>query len=559
MLSAVGVSLSEFADSMIVGQLLNSDAFAIVNLGTPVVFLTCMIYTLTGLGGSLLYAEYLGKKEKDKADEVFTASSVIALFAGVLLFILLMIFSPCLGSLFGCPEKLKVDFDRYIRILCLFVPVSTVLMNLTFYLPIIGMPYLSSGLVVSANVLNIVLDIVLIRGFGMGCEGAATATLISYLVVLAAGLLICAVRKAPLSLRKIIYFGNSVLAILKKGLPSGIVQAGYAVTTIFCNYFMNLSFGMEGVVAMSLFAQMDSVISIALTGIVDNNASFAAMLKGEGDYYGIRSLTKHVAVMIFSVCSVISVCLTLFSRNIAAVFNITDEGSLSMIAVLTPIYVLYYPPRSLLLLLRDIYNTIDRSAYAMVLGIIDKSVSIPLVGGILYLVFGGYGVIVAFSLSVFLILMMIAIVNRRIVRKSNGRYSFVLLLDEQYPLKALCSFTVDYRKNPAQAGRDIEKSLKEYSVNPAHLNKICLAVEEICTYFQKHNPSDVPADIMISSYGNSLIITCHSIGQPFYPFDMQNSANNENELLLTEMFHIKHEYILGLNSTSLTIGNHKHE
>ena len=81
---------------------------------------------------------------------------------------------------------------------------------------------------------------------------------------------------------------------MTKGLPSGSVQAGYLATTIFCNYFMNQAFGLNGVVVMSLFAQLDSVISIALTGIVDNNASFAAMLKGEGDYYGIRSLSKRV-------------------------------------------------------------------------------------------------------------------------------------------------------------------------------------------------------------------------------------------------------------------------
>ena len=37
MLSAVGISLSEFADSMVVSHLLSSDAFAIINLGTPVV------------------------------------------------------------------------------------------------------------------------------------------------------------------------------------------------------------------------------------------------------------------------------------------------------------------------------------------------------------------------------------------------------------------------------------------------------------------------------------------------------------------------------------------
>ncbi|MBQ6417002.1 MAG: hypothetical protein IJJ65_12220, partial [Butyrivibrio sp.] len=57
LLSAVGVSLSEFADSLIVGNLLNEQAFEIVNLCIPIVFMTSMIYTITGVGGSLLYAE----------------------------------------------------------------------------------------------------------------------------------------------------------------------------------------------------------------------------------------------------------------------------------------------------------------------------------------------------------------------------------------------------------------------------------------------------------------------------------------------------------------------
>ena len=50
MLSAIGFSLSEFVDSMVVSHLLNSDAFAVINLGTPIVFMVSTIYTITGLG-----------------------------------------------------------------------------------------------------------------------------------------------------------------------------------------------------------------------------------------------------------------------------------------------------------------------------------------------------------------------------------------------------------------------------------------------------------------------------------------------------------------------------
>jgi Na+-driven multidrug efflux pump len=72
MLSAIGVSLSEFADSMIVGNLIGPEAFAIVNLGLPIVLIASTIYTITGVGGSLLYAEYLGKKDKKRARETIS-------------------------------------------------------------------------------------------------------------------------------------------------------------------------------------------------------------------------------------------------------------------------------------------------------------------------------------------------------------------------------------------------------------------------------------------------------------------------------------------------------
>ncbi len=62
----MGVSLSEFVDSLIVGQLLNERAFAIINLANHIVILTSTFYTITGQGGSLLSAEYLAKKKVNK-------------------------------------------------------------------------------------------------------------------------------------------------------------------------------------------------------------------------------------------------------------------------------------------------------------------------------------------------------------------------------------------------------------------------------------------------------------------------------------------------------------
>ena len=557
MLSAVGISLSEFADSMAVSHLLSSDAFAVINLGIPVVFAVSLIYTITGLGGSLLFAECLGRKDKTKANQFFTVSTVLSLLSGILLFVLLTVFHPILGRLFGCPEELRMQFNSYTRVLSFFVPVGIFLMHITYFLPVIGKPILSMGIVVSTNVLNIILDVVFIRFFGMDCEGAALATLVSYIIVAVVMLLIWHFGNVSLTFCKIQNAQQSVKEIIKKGLPSGSVQAGYMVTTVFCNYCMNRSFGLNGVVAMSLFAQLDSFISIALTGIVDNNASFAAMLKGEGDYYGIRSLSKRVIVIIVLVCSFLSIVFVVFYRGVAAVFNIHEPEILELIGKLILLYVLYYPLRSILLVLRDIYNTMDRSAYATALGVLDKVVSIPVIGGVLYLLFGGYGLIASFPISMILIMGLIAVINRQIVKKSKGRYSPVLLLDEEYQLKALCSYSVKSLDNASEIGQWISKNLAAASLDPLFSDKICLAAEEIGVYIIDQCGTDTAVDFLVSTNGNEYILTCRSSGEPFCPIKKSDIELSPNELLLSGLFNIKYEYIFGLNSVSLTIGGVK--
>ena len=554
MLSAVGLSLCEFADSMIVSHLLGSDAFAIINLGTPIVFAISLLYTVTGVGGSLLFAECLGKKDKEKSDYYFTVSTIMALFSGILLFALLTALHSCVGVVFGCPDELRAEFDIYIRVLSLVVPVGVLLMHITYFLTVVGKPFLSMWLVVSANLLNIILDIIFIRGFNKDCEGAALATLVSYVIFFIIMLFVWRFGRIPLSLSRSHEIWQGVKDILKKGVPSGSVQVGYLITTVFCNYFMNLAFGLCGIVAMSLFAQLDSFVSIALTGIVDNNASFAAMLRGEGDHYGILSLTKRVTIMIVLICSVLSIIFAVFPQNVAALFNIHDQDALKLISKLILIYVLHYPLRSILLVLRDIYNTLGRSMYAAILGLLDKGISIPLLGSVLYILFGGYGLIASFPISMVLILSFIAVNNYRIVKKSNGRYSPVLLLDENYPLKAICSYSVKTLENAADIGQWIGKSLAESSTDYRISDKICLAAEEIAIYIIEKCGTDTAVDFLVSTNCDEYILTCRSSGKPFSILKKENEELSPNELILTELFKIRHEYIFGLNSTSLTIG-----
>ena len=445
------------------------------------------------------------------------------------------------------------EFSRYLSVLCFLVPVGVILMALSFFLPIIGMPYLSTGLVIAANVLNILLDVVFIQYADLGCEGAAMATLCSYSAVLVIGIAICILVKTPLRLRLKSSRESYYSRIVAKGSPAGIVQAGFAITTIFCNFFMNQGYGLAGVLAMSLFGQMDSIVSILFTGIIDNNTAFTAMPKGEGDHNGIRYLTRRVGFAVFTWTVLVSVLFAWFSQPFASIFNIRDAGALNLIGSLTWIYVIHYPLRSVILLLRDVYNTLDRGKYATVLGILDKSVGIPVIGGGLYLMLGGTGLIMAFPVNAAVMLVVIAIAGIYIACKSGNRYRGVLLLDELDSSRAVLEYSAHAVEAPAATARYIYEKCVENSVNPGTANKICLAVEEICLYIREKSGPRTPIDILISIKDKAHVITVRNPGRVLCPIIEGEEDTSVNKLVLNKVFKVRHEYIFGLNSTRLML------
>ncbi len=148
--------------------------------------------------------------------------------------------------------------------------------------------------------------------------------------------------------------------------------------------------------------------------------------------------------------------------------------------------------------------------------------------------------------------MVVLVVNLIIHRSSGGRYSPILLLDEANPLKALCTFTV--HGDTGALDNTVEEILTPHLRDKPLVIRTRLAVEEICACIHENCGADTPVDIMISADRHSTIITCRSPGKPFYPIKPDREKPSTNEVVLMKLFHIKHEYILGMNSTTLTAG-----
>ena len=119
-------------------------------------------------------------------------------------------------------------------------------------------------------------------------------------------------------------------------------------------------------------------------------------------------------------------------------------------------------------------------------------------------------------------------------------------------MKTICSYSTDSLEDISEIALMLEEGIEETERNAAVLNRMCLAAEEMSLYTAEQCGKETPVDFMISR-GKDYTLICRSPGRPFCPVPEQPKEQSPNERLLTALFHIKHEYIFGLNSTSLTI------
>ncbi|MBR3377468.1 MAG: hypothetical protein IKG44_07290 [Mogibacterium sp.] len=79
------LSLNEFVDSMLVSNLLDSDAMAVISLGMPLMLVMAAAYSLLGNGGAAIYALSLGRRDHETAGKSLTAAITGGLVSGLIL------------------------------------------------------------------------------------------------------------------------------------------------------------------------------------------------------------------------------------------------------------------------------------------------------------------------------------------------------------------------------------------------------------------------------------------------------------------------------------------
>lgn len=182
--SQVVNALYNMVDRMYIGHIPGSGAEALTGVGVcfPIIMIISAFAGMIGMGGAPQASILMGKKDNQGAEKILGNCFSALVGIAVVLTVLVLLFQEKLLYLFGASENTIVYAQEYVQIYALGTIFVQLTLGMNSFISAQGFSRISMLTVVIGAVINIILDPILIMGFGMGVRGAAVATVLSQAV-----------------------------------------------------------------------------------------------------------------------------------------------------------------------------------------------------------------------------------------------------------------------------------------------------------------------------------------------------------------------------------------
>ena len=320
---SLALQLGNIVDTILVSNLIGVEAMAAVTMSLPVETIVQLTGYCLGVGGSIAVGNMLGKRDREGASRLFSATFIVTLIVGLIFSICAFPAADPIARLLVSGDGMLTAYTRdYLRVSMLGAPVIGIGLMMVSYLGVENHPELASVYLILANVINLVLDYIFLRFTPLGIAGASLSTVLGFWFAMGVFLLYVRsdkrnIRFVRLRARDFVVIGEAVVT----GVPMLVFMATNFVKALGLNTIIMNQTGEEG---MAVFTVCDNVLLIVemLTGgIIGVIPNVAGILFGEKDYVGIRVLCKKMLKYSYIVLAVIFVLIMLFTEQITILFG----------------------------------------------------------------------------------------------------------------------------------------------------------------------------------------------------------------------------------------------
>ncbi len=292
-------SLMGTADTMMVSNA-GSAAISAVSLVDSINILLIYVFTAMATGGTIICAQYLGRKDRDEAVETGRQLllTVLVLSVGVTL-VCALLRGPLLKLIFGQVEaEVMANARVYLLITALSYPFIALYNAGAALFRVDGNSRLPMMISMVCNLINIAGNAVLIFGCGLGVAGAALATLISR-VLCAVTVLYC-LRKPRQTIvirdyLKIRPKPSRILNILAVGIPTGVENGMFQFGKLVIQSSVS-TLGTTAIAAQAMTATLEMMCSNAPMGVGLGMMTIVGQCIGAGRVDEARKYIKRLTL-----------------------------------------------------------------------------------------------------------------------------------------------------------------------------------------------------------------------------------------------------------------------
>ncbi|MBR5287774.1 MAG: MATE family efflux transporter [Clostridia bacterium] len=323
-ISMLITAIYNMADTFFVSQIGTSASGAVGVIFSAMAIIQAVAFMI-GMGSGTNVSQALGAGDTEKAKRYAATGFFTAFIVGVIIMLLGLANIDPLVRFLGATETIAPyarDYAQYIFFGAPFIMCSFAMNNLLRFegLAFYGMIGITSG-----GILNMVLDPILIFGFGMGTAGAALATAISQFVSFA--VLLIMTNTKPDAIKISIKNFRPTLAmygrIINNGFPSLGRQGIASVATIILNTTAG-AYGDAAIAAMAIVSRFVMFINSTVIGIGQGFQPVCSFSFGAGKYARVREAFFFCLKVTTILLTVLAVCSFLLSESIVTVFRRDD-------------------------------------------------------------------------------------------------------------------------------------------------------------------------------------------------------------------------------------------
>lgn len=327
MIAMLMVLVYNLADTFFIGQTHNAYQVAAVSLATPVFLMFMAVGTIFGIGGTSVISRAMGEGKEQYAKKVCSFCMWACIIVGITMTFLFLFFMDNILLLMGASDDTWEFARSYLTIVScsgIFVLISNCYSNI---LRAEGQATRAMTGQIIGNLLNVVLDPVMILGFGWNITGAAIATVIGnvaaasyYIIYFLRGKSSLSISIKDFSVKDKICSG--VLAI---GIPASLASVLMSISQMIMNGMM-AGYGDMAIAGIGVAMKVTMITGMIAMGIGQGIQPLLGYCVGAKTWERYKGIMRFSMWFAFLLGLIMTIFCYLFTNQIVSIF-LTDESA----------------------------------------------------------------------------------------------------------------------------------------------------------------------------------------------------------------------------------------